>query len=243
MSETMKRSARATLRTVLTVALPLGIVVALVYADPDNNGPAAKVTASVGNINVLSSSQDGVAPQWIELASNTLHTSSQKDLFCNLSLEVGLYTDTLVASGGGSGHGNKKSATADAAVRVRVLVDDQVALPGEVVFGSRVQTLEANFQGFIQDCLELDANGNPIVNEDCIEPETIRLILDTMHAASFNFMIVDPGVGTHTIKCQALLTTNTAAEDGSSAEASALIGKGGMTVEVVRLAHGDDIEM
>ena len=142
---------------------------------------------------------------------------AQKDIFCTVSLEVGLYTNTFVASGGddggngnGNGNGGPKSATSEAAVKVRVWVDDQLALPGEVVYGSRVQTLEANFQGFIADCLELDENGNPVVNEECIEPETLRLILNTMHAASFSFVIPDPGVGNHTIKCEALLTNNTA---------------------------------
>jgi len=245
----MKKKASATLRTVLMVALPVGLVVALAYGDPGDNGPAAKVTASVGNLNVLSATVEGAEPQWVQLASNTLHTSSQKDIFCNLSLEVGLYTNTFVASGGGGngnggGGGKKAVATASAAVKVRVWVDDKLALPGEVVFASRTQTLEAEFQGFIADCLIVDSEtGGIILDEDCVEPETLRLVLDTTHAAAFNFLITDPGVGMHTIRCEALLTTATAAIDGNTAEASALIGKGSMTVEVVRLAQGDDIEL
>ena len=142
MSETMKKNASATLRTMLMVALPVGMAVALAYGEPGYNGPAAKVTASVGNLNVLSATAEGAEAQWVELARNTLHTSSQKDIFCNLSLEVGLYTNTFVASGGGNGGGGgKKSvATASAAVKVRGWVDDQLALQGEVVFASRSQT-------------------------------------------------------------------------------------------------------
>lgn len=242
----MKKKVFGITTTTFVTLLACGMLVAAAQAEP-----SAKATASVGNINMLTASEDpnGAAPQWLEIASNGLHTSAQKDIFCTVSLEVGLYTNTFVASGGddggngNNGNGGPKSATSEAAVKVRVWVDDQLALPGEVVYGSRIQTLEANFQGFIEDCLELDENGNPVVNQECIEPETLRLILNTMHAASFSFVIPDPGVGNHTIKCEALLTNSTAASAGSSAASSAMIGKGSMTVEEVRMVQGEDFEM
>ena len=240
------------------IALPLGAIVALTYADPNNGGPSSKVTAMVGGINLLSASADGAqgASPWVTVMSNTLKTSSQKDLFVDVSLEVGLYTNTFVAddstnddggNGNGNGGGNKKStSTASAAIKVKVLIDGEEAMPGEVVFGSRIQTLEATFQGFIADCLFLNPDtGNIELDEDCVEPESIRLILDTMHAASFNFLIVDPGVGTHTIEvlCQSVITTAVDGNDDNTAEASALVGKGSVTVTEVRLAQGEDIEL
>ncbi len=253
MSQSFKRNARGLFRTVCLVALPLGAIVALTYADPNNGGPSSKVTAMVGGINLLTASAEGNqgASEWLSVMSNTLHTSSQKDLFVDVSLEVGLYTNTFVADGGDGGNGNghgggPSSSTASAAVKVKVLVDGVEALPGEVVFGSRTQTLEANFQGFIADCLFIDPDTGEIeLDEDCVEPETIRLILETMHAASFNFLIVDPGVGTHTIEvlCQTVITTAVDGNDDNDAEASALVGKGSVTVQEVRLANGQDIEL
>lgn len=255
MSQSFKRHARGLFRTVCMVALPLGAIVALTYADPNNGGPSAKVTAVVGGINLLTASADGAqgATPWITVMENTLHTSSQKDLFIDVSLEVGLYTNTFVADSGGGGGGNgngngggNSSSTASAAVKVKVLVDGVEAMPGEVVFGSRTQTLEANFEGFIADCLFIDPDTGEIeLDEECVEPETLRLILDTMHAASFNFLVVDPGVGMHTIRvlCQSVITTAVEGNDSNTAEASALVGKGSVTVEKVRLAQGEDIEL
>ncbi len=253
MSQSFKRNARGLLRTVWMVALPIGAIVALTYADPNNGGGSAKVTAVVGGVNLLTASAEGDqgASPWLMVMENTLHTSSQKDIFVDVSLEVGLYTNTFVADGGNGGNGNghgggNSSSTASAAIKVKVLVDGVEAMPGEVVFGSRTQTLEANFQGFIADCLILDPEtGEITLDEDCVEPETLRLVLDTMHAASFNFLIVDPGVGTHTIQvlCQSVITTAIDGNDDNSAEASALVGKGSVTVQEVRLANGEDIEL
>ncbi len=253
MSQSFKRHARGLFRTVCLVALPLGAIVALTYADPNNGGPSAKVTAVVGGINLLTASADGAQgpTPWVLVMENTLHTSSQKDLFIDVSLEVGLYTNTFVADGGNGGngngnHGGHSSSTASAAVKVKVLVDGVEAMPGEVVFGSRTQTLEANFQGFIADCLFINPDTGEIeLDEDCVDPETLRLILDTMHAASFNFLLADPGVGMHNIQvlCQSVITTATDGNDDNTAEASALVGKGSVTVEKVRLATGEDIEL
>ncbi len=253
MSQSMKRHARGLLKTVWMVALPVGAIVALTYADPNNGGPSAKVTAVVGGINLLTASADGAegASPWISVMSNTLKTSSQKDVFIDVSLEVGLYTNTFVADGGNGGngnggHGGPSSSTASAAVKVKVLVDGVEAMPGEVVFGSRTQTLEANFQGFIADCLFINPDTGEIeLDEDCVDDETLRLVLDTMHAASFNFLMVDPGVGTHTIEvlCQSVITTAIDGNDDNTAEASALVGKGSVTVQEVRLANGQDIEL
>ncbi len=256
MSQSFKRNARGLLKTAWMVVLPVGAIVALTYADPNNGGGSGKVTAMVGGINLLTASTDGSQGEspWVMVMENTLHTSSQKDLFVDVSLEVGLYTNTFVADGGSDdggngngGGGNKKStSTASAAIKVKVLIDGVEAMPGEVVFGSRTQTLEANFQGFIADCLILDPETGEIeLDEECVDPETLSLVLETMHAASFNFLLADPGVGMHSIQvlCQSVITTATEGNDDNSAEASALVGKGSVTVEKVRLAVGEDIEL
>src|SRR5262249_44009230 len=122
------RNARVTLQTLLMVAVPMGAIIAFSHADPISGSgtPSAKATALVGNLNMLSAPTATAAPQWVPIGQSTLHMASQKDVFCNLSLEVGLYTNTFVASGGtsgGGGHGGSNttsSATADAAVKVRI---------------------------------------------------------------------------------------------------------------------------
>ena len=98
----------------------------------------------------------------------------------------------------------------------------------------------------IADCLILaPETGESELDEDCVDPETLSLVLETMHAASFNFLLTDPGVGMHTIQvlCQSVITTATDGNDDNTAEATALVGKGSVTVEKVRLALGEDIEL
>jgi len=208
---------------------------------------SAKVTAQVSPITIIDWVAGAGAPAtgpWQNILVNTLHTSQQKDLFVDVSLEVGLYTKTLVKSK----LGDMDSALAQAGVEVRVLIDpgttkERVAYPGAVVFGRRTQTLSAVFQGLIADCLSVDPEtGNVIVDEECVEPEELELILDTMNANAFNFVLDDLGSGDHTVQVQARITVGGALGGTAlgSFEAKALVGKGAVSVEEVRMIKGED---
>ncbi|MCI0746006.1 MAG: hypothetical protein L0Y58_11420 [Verrucomicrobia subdivision 3 bacterium] len=204
--------------------------------------PSSKATAKVGNINVLrevsSPAAETIGP-WQTILSNTLKTPNQKDLFIGVSLEVGLLTRTEVKSK----NGVADTALAAAGVQVQVLVDGEPALPGTVVFGRRTQTLTAVFQGLIDGCLTNDpVTGGIIIDPDCVEPEVLELILETMNANAFNFIVQDLTPGVHLIEVQARINLGATAQAGS-ATARGLVGKGSMTVEEVRLIKTPDIEL
>jgi len=224
----MKKLIAIGLAVVLVVALAVGVGV----ATGSEGHPAAKATAKVGDIHVI----DAESLEWTTVLENTLKTPNQKDLFIDVSLECGLYTKTKVKSKGGV----PDTSSAEAAIDVRVLVDGEEAYPGEVVFASRSQTLTAVFQGLIEGCLTVDEEGNVIIDEECLEPEELELILDTMNANSFNFIMDDLTSGVHTVEVQARIDTAIGAQEGE-AQAMATIGKGSVTVEEVRMIKGEDI--
>lgn len=202
--------------------------------------PSSKVTAKVGLVNVISSVSSPADPTtgpWQTILKNSIKTANQKDLFINPSLEVGLLTDTLVRSKNGS----SDSSVASAGVEVRVLVDGVEALPGVVTFGRRSQTLTAVFQGIIDGCLAIDPiTGGIVIDPDCVLPEELQLILETMNANAFNFIMADVASGVHAVEVQARINLGASARAGS-ARARALIGNGSVTVESVRMIRGEDI--
>ncbi len=222
------------MRHTFIVAIALSVLLLGGVASANTAQPASKATAQVGNIAIL----DSTALDWTTILSNNMRTANQKDLFVDVSLECGLYTQTEVRSKGGS----TDSATAEAGVDVRVLVDGQPIYPGEVTFCRRTQTLEATFGGILQQCQDLNLDG-VITNEECTwDYEELNLIQDTMNANSFNFVLDDLTSGVHVVEVQAKIDTATAYQDGSAA-AYATIGKGSMTVEEVRMIQGEEIQL
>ena len=201
--------------------------------------PSAKATAKVSNITLVDWTTASTTG-WQTLLENTIKTANMKDLFISASFEVGLYTDTLVKSK----NMVTDTSTADAAVRVRVLLDGNVVKPvepGEVTYGRRKQTLSATLEGQIGTCLVFNpTNGTVSVDESCVQPEIIQLILETLDAASFNFVAADVPQGVHTISVQAAIENSTTAQLGS-ATAKALVGKGAVTIESVRLIKNEDV--
>jgi hypothetical protein len=172
--------------------------------------------------------------------------AEQKELLFSASLECGLYTRTLARSRGG----NKDTSTASSSVQIRVLVDGAtVAYPGSVTFCHRYQELSATLQGIIENlaCFVDDDNDPetpPVFDpdaDDCVlTPEEIELVLSTLNANAFFFILPDVGSGIHNIEVQAKISTAGSAEEGEW-EAKALIGKGAIVVENHRLGKGDNI--
>ncbi len=225
---------------IISIALLLSNVIPVAYAPPGGNGgggnnqASAKATVKVAPTTLI---EYTAGMGWTTLLSNALHTPNQKDLFIGGSLECGLFTSTEVSSQ----LGNLSMSEAHAAICVRVLVDGYEAAPGVVTFASRTQKLEAIFQGLIAGCLSVDPLGNVILDEACVEPEVLSLLLESISSNHFNFVYADLSSGVHTIELQAAIATNTAFTEDSSAEAKALIGKGSLVVEEVRLIQGEDI--
>jgi hypothetical protein len=131
------------------------------------------------------------------------------------------------------------TSTATASVKVRALVDDVEAVPGEVVYGKRTQQLTATLEGAIAGCLSIVTNsaGNPqiVLNTNCVLPEVIGLVQDTVSANSFTFAAPNLASGFHNIKIQAVIDAQGDHQTGSFTSA-AIMGKGVLSAESVRLA-------
>jgi hypothetical protein len=208
--------------------------------------PSAKATVQLGNINVMDARLGAAktTSPWQTIMSGSMKTSSQKDMIVTASMEVGLYTRTLVSSK----NGTSDTSSALAGVEVCVVMDEgtpneRTAYPGTVVMGRRSQQLTAVFQGLIDGCLTTDPlTGSVIIDPLCVRPETLELVLDTMNANSFTFALDDMGSGVHTMKVKARMVMNTTVQTGD-VEARCTIGKGSMMVEEVRLLKGLDITL
>lgn len=192
---------------------------------------SSKATAKVGDVNILNQTALG----WTTILENSIKTANQKDLFIDVSLECGLYTQTKVKSAG-----NKDTSSAYAGVMVQVLVDGEAAYPGPVTFCNRVQTLSATLGGILSNCTDSNGDGDIDLNDCTLAPEEVELLLDTMNANSFNFILDDLMSGVHTVEVQAAIATSSSSGAGS-ASSNATIGNGSVTVEEVRMIQDEDI--
>ncbi len=180
---------------------------------------------------------------WRDVITSGLHTSQQKDLVIGASLEVGIFTDTQVSSQ----RGTKDTSSAEAQVQVRVVIDkgtpaERIAAPGEVTFNRRKQDLIAQFGGVLQSCTDQDQDFTITIDECTFTDETLQLMLETLSAHAFFFILDDLGAGNHTVTVQARVSTGTYSEAGS-ANARAWVGKGSMSVEEARFVKGAVISL
>ena len=222
--------------------------------------PSSKFTAQCGEIDTApwGSGYNMVFEQKIK-------TPSQKDLSIVYSMECGLTTDTMVMSKALA----RALATAEASVKVLVLVDYDgitpieiledpldpdsmmiinpaisIAMPGEITYARREQTLIAEFAG---GTCTADATTGVVTCED---DEMLQLIIDTMTANSFSFIVPDLVADTHCIQVWAKLEYKTELGQDISpddypgtgaAAATAYLGKGTVTIETVRMIMNEDI--
>src|SRR5215471_2678753 len=180
------------------------------YADSTN--ASAKVTLQSSYLNVLgpvTNSTAGSGPittDWQTVLEQDIKMANNHDLLITAAFEVGLYTATTVMSK----NMVTDTSTATASVKVRALVDSDEAAPGEVVYGKRTQQLTATLEGAIAGCLSIITNsaGSPqiVLNTNCVQPEIIGLIQDTVSANSFSFGALNLSAGLHNIQIQAQIS-------------------------------------
>lgn len=232
--------------------LPITIaaVLASFSASPSIAESAKNAMAVSGIALVQQTTQTG---GWQKVLSANIHTAQQKDLIASASLETGLYTQTQVKGKNGS----TDSSSANAQIELRVLVDlyadgngsaidetgavasgyDLVAAPGHVVFDKRMQTLSATLGGVLESCTDTNLDGTIDVRTECtFTDEQIELVLGTMAAHHFNFVIPNLPSGTHRVVLQARISSGSSTQSGS-ASANGLVGKGSFTVEEVRAVN------
>ena len=212
------------------LALPLAV-----QTSHAGGQPAAQFAFSTSELDLIkwTSGTSG----WVTILAAPIKTPSSKELYVSASLEAGLYTQTLVRS-----KNNKKdTSTASVAIQVQALIDGQPMPPGTVTYAARTQTLSATLEGAIGNCLRTVTNGDGttsiIVDQSCVTPEEIELILTTLNAASFNFVASNVPVGTHTVSLQARISSTTSVDTGT-ALATGLVGKGTMIVQILRATRG-----
>ncbi len=186
---------------------------------------------------------------WFNILGNQIKTANPSDLIVDVSLECGIVTDTLVKSKGG----NRETSSAEAGVMIKVLVDGNEMDPGEVTFCRRYQELSATFQGLLENdlgetCLSADPDTGVItIDEECMDPEEIELVLKTMNANSFNFLATDLGPGMHDVVVFAKIesgtnqTTESGTNSDSTVDAYALLGKGSVAIEEVKMIKAEDV--
>lgn len=238
---------------VVTLAMFLG----------SGNAFSATSKATCGAGDLASVEFNSAAP----IFTQVIHTASQKDLFVDVSLECGLTTNTKVMSKALA----RTIAEAEAYVKVWVEVDPDydangpiantgiVAEPGVVTFARRYQGLIAEFAGSfvtdgpVEECLVTDEKNITTISEDCLAEEMVALIIDTMTANSFNFVIGNLTAGDHDVVVWADLDYNmngTSYDDSDLSDFApedittrAYLGKGSVTIESVRLVKDEPISV
>ncbi len=222
---------------------------------------SAKQTVQVSRVTLIE--QTTTTGGWTTILGNAdptaanavrIHTSQQKDLILVSSIECGLLTKTRTKSSGG----NADTETATATVKLRILVDPgpggafvaatRIAEPGSdptpdasddtgINYCHRKQQLTAKLQGIITGACFPGGVFDPTV-PGCLLDEEIELLLETLEASSFSFVLDDLGAGVHNIIVQAKIDTSASSADS---EAKGLVGRGALTVEEVRLVKNQGI--
>src|SRR5260221_233204 len=228
------------LTSIIAVAATLAATAPLA-SRADSTNASAKVTIQTSYLNVLgplsasTATVSNISSGWQTVLEQNIKMANNHDLLINAAFEVGLYTSTTVSSK----NMVTDTSTATASVKVRALVDGVEASPGQVVYGKRTQQLSATLEGAIAGCLSIITNsaGSPqiILNTNCVLPEVIGLIQDTVSANSFIFAAPNLSSGFHNIQIQAVIDAQGDNQNGTFT-AAALVGKGTLSAESVRLA-------
>ncbi len=217
------------------VLLITAVLTVIAFAGVSNaEVSGSKAAANVSSVALFS--DKGGTHSWDPVLGAKIHTGTQKDLLIGVSLETAIYTDTLVKSSGGT----KDTSNATAGIKIKVLVDGNEAAPGAVTYDKRSQTLSATLGGYFANCTDVNGDGiTDLLTECSLLPEEIQLILDTMAAHHFNFIISNLPAGDHTVEVLTEIQSSTSSMTGS-ASAYATIGKGALTIEEIRATNAPD---
>jgi hypothetical protein len=170
-------------------------------------------------------------------------SAANKNVLVMATLESSILTNTLVASKNGANSASTATGSVIVVPKVYLcpsndcsgasgaLVDittiGGTVTPNQVTFNQRIQTLSASLQGL--NCT-IDPGTGVLT---CTNPETIGLLLSTMSANGFNFLVQTPGQGVYQVQLGVALQA-TANTNALPAGAQAMVGVGaGSLVEMV----------
>ena len=189
----------------------------------------------LGPFTASTATPTNISSGWQTVLQQDIKTANDYTLLLTASFEVGLLTSTTVSSK----NMVTDTSTATASIKVRALVDNVEVPPGDVVYGKRTQTLSATLEGAIANCLSIITNSSGglqiVLNTNCVTPETIGLLEDTVEANSFVFAAPTVSSGSHNIMIQAQIDAMGDNQNGTFT-ATGLMGKGTLQGESVRLA-------
>ncbi len=246
----------------LLISSIVAAALVLSFANVHVFAQSSKAAIGNGSLSIIADSSTlGTAstPIWTTIMEANIKTANDKGFAFDVALQTGIYTDTSVSSRKGA----KATASASGRVLVRVQVtpeggveeyaqpsadivkwagpEDQPVIDADsgVTYDYRNQLLEASFQGL---CIDYDTeDGIPVLLNTC-DFETVRFMLDTLQAHSFNFYYGLTDSGVYNIQVQTMLITDATGQDDEDAKgvasARALVGLGSMFVENVRLVKG-----
>ena len=173
-----------------------------------------------------------------------------KELLVGVSAEIGLFTKTSIKGK----KGGSATALADAAAYVTIFAvpihggSAAEAAPGLITLSKRVQVLNATLGGVIESCTDANDDGTIDIKTEClVSDEEIGLLLDTVAAHHFNFVLPNMDQGEYNIKAvfstgaRANIVANGGAVSASS-DVKAIINRTMVTVQQVRAAKGGVID-
>lgn len=184
---------------------------------------SSKFAAHVTGV-LISNGAGGVIPLDIPIK-----TANKSDLLVGVSLQSSVLTETKTKGR----NGDTNLSVAEGMVRVCLSVSGVDAVdisPNCVTFEMRRQTLETKLSGV------LDCPGDDFCT--IVDDEEVNLLLETMSANHFNFVVRNVSSGDHTVTATITATTDTSCVTfEESCRAEVAVGPGSITVEEVRAVN------
>lgn len=182
-------------------------------------GGATKTAIGWNGINVV----EALSAEEQTVLTASIHTGTPKDLVLSFTAECVLATFVKV-----KGTGAEETDTSQASLFVRVLVDGQEAVPGEVTLADRLMRLSAK----LGEAIITDPDTGELVSAG---EEFISIYERTKECNGFNFFIQDVGSGNHQIEVMARIELDPSANEAVPYNTDAFLGKRTLIVEEVDL--------
>lgn len=189
-----------------------------------------QVCSNISNTSCMHNEQANLLTATVKVSG-----AASKSLMLTGSLEDALYTDTS-----NNGGGNKSNSTATGSIVVTPVVTGPgcpsaadggcSVYPNQVTFAKREQSLTAN----LGSCT-VTSSGTYADTDTCTDTDTIDLLLSTMSANSFNFIVPNLQEGVYNVALNVNVTASASSNSVSTgATAKAGIDAGSLGVLTVQ---------
>lgn len=164
-----------------------------------------------------------------------IKTANKSDLLVGVSLQSSVLTETMTKGK----NGDVNLSVAEGKVWVCLEVDGGAHTdfaPDCVTFEMRRQTLQTKLSGV----LTCPTEDTPDFDDFCTitDDEEVNLLLETMSANHFNFVVQNLSAGDHVVKAHVFGSTSTSCvTTDESCRAEVAVGPGSITVEEVRATN------